>query len=75
MIELGANRYGKSATHLGWVVSDVAGHRVRDVTAAVAREGDFHASPPQGVQPQVSAPANTKHNGYTFCQSPPGAQV
>ena len=42
--QLGANRYGKSAIRLVKVVRGPDRHEVRDLTVAIALEGEFAAS-------------------------------
>ena len=44
MIELAANRYGKAAIRLVRVARGPQGHRLRDLTVAIALEGDFEAA-------------------------------
>ena len=41
MIELGANRYGKAQIRVVRVVRGPGAHRLRDLTVAIALEGDF----------------------------------
>jgi urate oxidase len=48
VIELGANRYGKAAIRLVRVARGEAGDRVRDLTVAIALEGDFEAAHTDG---------------------------
>ena len=45
MIELGANRYGKAAIRIVRVGRDTTPHRLRDITVAIALEGDFAPRP------------------------------
>ena len=45
VIELGANRYGKAAIRLVRVARGPDGDRVRDLTVAIALEGDFDGGP------------------------------
>ena len=44
MIELGPHRYGKAAIRLVRVGRDSQPHRLRDLTVAIALEGDFTAA-------------------------------
>ena len=48
MIELGPNRYGKAAIRLVRVGRDTTQHRLRDLTVAIALEGDF--TPPTSTE-------------------------
>ena len=64
--ELGPNRYGKSAIRL--VKVDRAGgrHRVRDLTVAIALEGDFAASYVDGDNSLVVATDTMKNTTYAL---------
>ncbi len=68
MIELGANRYGKAAIHLVYVGRDPAGHRVRDLTVAIALEGDFQRSYTDGDNSLVIATDTMKNTAYAFAK-------
>ena len=56
MIELGANRYGKAAIRLVRVARGADGDRVRDLTVAIALEGDFDGGPHGRRQRATSSP-------------------
>jgi urate oxidase len=68
VIELGANRYGKAAIHLVRVARDSAGHRVRDVTVAVALEGDFTSAHTDGDNSLVIATDTMKNTAFAFAK-------
>ena len=68
MIELGANRYGKAAIHLVRVARNATGHRVRDVTVAVALEGDFASAHTDGDNSLVIATDTMKNTAYAFAK-------
>ncbi|MBI3747997.1 MAG: urate oxidase [Chloroflexi bacterium] len=68
MIELGANRYGKAAIHLVRVHRDRAGHRISDVTVAIALEGDFERSYTDGDNSLVIATDTMKNTAYAFAK-------
>ena len=68
MIELGANRYGKAAIHLVRVARDPAGHRVRDVTVAIALEGDFASAHTDGDNSLVIATDTMKNTAFAFAK-------
>jgi urate oxidase len=68
MIELGANRYGKAAIHLVRVARNPAGHRVRDVTVAVALEGDFASAHTDGDNSLVITTDTMKNTAYAFAK-------
>lgn len=68
MIELGANRYGKAAIHLVRVGRDPAGHQVRDLTVAIALEGDFERSYTDGDNTLVIATDTMKNTAYAFAK-------
>jgi urate oxidase len=68
MIELGANRYGKAAIRLVRVHRDPAGHRLRDLTVAVALEGDFAAAHTDGDNSMVVATDTMKNTAYAFAK-------
>jgi urate oxidase len=65
MIEVGANSYGKSAIRLVKVVRGTP-ERVRDLTVAVALEGDFAASYSAGDNAAVIATDTMKNTVYAF---------
>jgi urate oxidase len=65
MIEVGANSYGKSAIRLVKVVRGTP-ERVRDLTVAVALEGDFAASYRAGDNAAVIATDTMKNTVYAF---------
>lgn len=68
MIELGANRYGKAAIHLVRVDRNPAGHRIRDLTVAIALEGDFERSYTDGDNSLVIATDTMKNTAYAFAR-------
>jgi urate oxidase len=68
VIELGANRYGKAAIHLVRVGRDPAGHVVRDLTVAIALEGDFERSYTDGDNSLVIATDTMKNTAYAFAR-------
>ena len=66
MIELGANRYGKAAIRLVRVWRGPGSHRLRDLTVAVALEGDFAAAHTDGDNRAVVATDTMKNTVYAF---------
>jgi len=66
MIEVGPNAYGKSAIRLVKVDRDATPHRVRDLTIAIALEGDFAASYDQGDNAAVIATDTMKNTAYAL---------
>lgn len=64
--ELGPNRYGKSAIRLVRVDRSDGGHRVRDLTVAIALEGDFAASYVDGDNSLVVATDTMKNTAYAL---------
>ncbi len=66
MIELGPNRYGKAAIRLVRVMRGPAGDRVRDLTVAIALEGDFEAAHTDGDNALVIATDTMKNTAYAF---------
>ena len=66
MTALGPNRYGKSAIRLVRVDRGSGGHRVRDVTVAIALEGDFAASYVEGDNSLVVATDTMKNTTYAL---------
>ena len=68
MIELAANRYGKAAIRLVRVAHGVDGDRVRDLTIAIALEGDFEAAHTDGDNASVIATDTMKNTAYAFAK-------
>ncbi|HET7676891.1 MAG TPA: urate oxidase [Candidatus Limnocylindrales bacterium] len=68
MIELGENRYGKSAIRLVRVVRGEGGHGLRDLTVAVALEGDFAAAHVEGDNRLVVATDTMKNTVYALAR-------
>jgi urate oxidase len=66
VIEVGPNSYGKSAIRLVKVDRHVAPHRVRDLTIAIALEGDFAASYSEGDNSAVIATDTMKNTAYAL---------
>jgi urate oxidase len=66
VIELGGNRYGKSAIRVVKVVKRANGHRVRDLTVAVALEGAFEAAHVEDDNAAVIATDTMKNTVYAF---------
>jgi urate oxidase len=66
VIELGENRYGKSAIRLVKVVREDGRHRVRDVTVAVSLEGDFDAVHTAGDNSNLIATDTMKNTVYAL---------
>ena len=66
MIEVGPNSYGKSAIRLVKVDRHVTPHRVRDLTIAIALEGDFAASYSEGDNSGVIATDTMKNTAYAL---------
>lgn len=66
MIELGANRYGKAAVRIVRVGRDETPHRLRDLTVAVALEGDFTAAHTDGDNSAVVATDTMKNTAYAY---------
>jgi urate oxidase len=68
MIELGANRYGKAAIRVVRVKRDPSGHRLRDLTVAIALDGDFAAAHTDGDNSLVVATDTMKNTAYAFAK-------
>ena len=68
-IELGPNRYGKSAIRLVKVVRDGPRHTIRDLTVDIALEGDFTAAHVDGDNAHVVATDTMKNTVYAFAAS------
>lgn len=66
MIEVGANSYGKSAIRLVKVVRAETLQRVRDLTIAIALEGDFATSYSEGDNSGVIATDTMKNTAYAL---------
>ena len=66
MIEVGANSYGKSAIRLVKVDRHLTPHRVRDLTIAIALEGDFATSYSEGDNSGVIATDTMKNTAYAL---------
>jgi urate oxidase len=69
MIELGRNRYGKAQIHVVRVERGPDGHRVRDVTVAIALEGDFDAAHTDGDNRRVVTTDTMKNTAFAFAKS------
>jgi urate oxidase len=69
MIELSANRYGKAAIRLVRVTRGPGGHRLRDLTVAVALEGDFAAAHTDGDNSLVIATDTMKNTAYAYAKT------
>jgi urate oxidase len=68
VIELASDRYGKAAIRLVRVVRDPAGHRVRDLTVAIALEGAFEAAHTDGDNSMVITTDTMKNTAYAFAK-------
>ena len=68
MIELGANRYGKAQIRLVRVVRGPGAHRLRDLTVAIALEGEFTAAHVDGDNQLVVATDTMKNTAYAFAK-------
>ena len=68
VIELAANRYGKAAIRLVRVAHGADGDRVRDLTIAIALEGDFEAAHTDGDNANVIATDTMKNTAYAFAK-------
>ena len=66
MIELGENRYGKSAIRLVKVIREPDRHAVRDLTVAISLEGDFGAAHTDGDNANVVATDTMKNTVYAL---------
>ncbi len=66
MIELAANRYGKAAIRIVRVGRGATPHALRDITVAVALEGDFAAAHTDGDNTLVVATDTMKNTAYAF---------
>jgi urate oxidase len=66
--ELGENRYGKSRIRLVTVRRGPARHHLRDLTVAVALEGDFDAAHIAGDNAKVVATDTMKNTVYAFAR-------
>ena len=66
MIELSADRYGKAAIRIVRVGRDETPHRLRDLTVAIALEGDFTAAHTDGDNRLVIATDTMKNTAYAF---------
>jgi urate oxidase len=68
MIELGRNRYGKSAIRLVRVDRSGDPHRVYDLTIDIALEGEFAAAYVDGENAAVIATDTMKNTAYAFAR-------
>ena len=75
MIELGAARYGKAGVRLMRVDRSTTPHRVRDLTVAIALEGDFVAAHTDGDNTNVVAKDTMKNTAYVFAKDHLGGSI
>jgi len=75
VIELGGNRYGKASIHLVRVARDPAGHGIRDLTVAIALEGDFERSYTDGDNTLVIATDTMKNTAFAFAKDHLGGSI
>jgi urate oxidase len=68
VIELGANRYGKAAIRVVRVLRGEDGDRLRDLTVAIALEGDFESAHTDGDNSLVIATDTMKNTAYAFAK-------
>ena len=68
MIELGPNRYGKSQIRLVKVTRGADRHTLRDLTVAIALEGDFEAAHTAGDNANVVATDTMKNTTYALAK-------
>jgi urate oxidase len=68
VIELAANRYGKAAIRLVSVARAPSGHRLRDLTVAIALEGDFESAHTDGDNSLIVATDTMKNTAYAFAK-------
>jgi urate oxidase len=68
VIELGPNRYGKSAIRLVKVIRHADRHEVRDLTVGIVLEGDFAAAHVEGDNANVVATDTMKNTLYAFAR-------
>ncbi len=66
--QVGANRYGKSAIRIVKIVRGPERHAVRDLTVAIALEGDFVSSYVDGDNSLVVATDTMKNTVYAFAR-------
>jgi len=66
MIELSSDRYGKAAIRIVRVGRHETPHRLRDLTVAIALEGDFAAAHTDGDNALVIATDTMKNTAYAF---------
>ncbi len=67
-MNLTANRYGKAAIRLVRVAREPDGHRVRDLTVAIALEGEFETAHTIGDNAAVIATDTMKNTAYAFAK-------
>lgn len=75
MIELAAARYGKAGVRLMRVDRSTTPHRVRDLTIAIALEGDFVAAHTDGDNTLVVATDTMKNTAYAFAKEHLGGSI
>ena len=75
MIELGANRYGKAAIRVVRVLRGDDVDRVRDLTVAIALEGDFETAHTDGDNSLVIATDTMKNTAYAFAKDHLGGSI
>jgi urate oxidase len=75
MIELAASRYGKAAIRIVRVGRDQHPQQLRDVTVAVALEGDFTAAHTDGDNANVVATDTMKNTAYAFAADHLGGSI
>jgi len=68
VIELGANRYGKASIRVVRVLRGDDADRLRDLTVAIALEGDFEAAHTDGDNSLVVATDTMKNTAYVFAK-------
>jgi len=68
VIELGPNRYGKSAIRLVKIIRHEDRHEVRDLTVGIALEGDFEAAHVEGDNANVVATDTMKNTVYALAR-------
>jgi urate oxidase len=75
VIELGANRYGKAAIRVVRVLRGDDVDRVRDLTVAIALEGDFETAHTDGDNSLVIATDTMKNTAYAFAKDHLGGSI